>query len=254
MLQVCLNGCENMQKNIDFVAYMPHRESSWGFHIAGKAKKTSEIFDEILEIMRKLFDINKGFIIPTKIEYILLTFSEDPSASGVFEQEELDLIRREIKSDKGISYNEFLSNIHSIETPKDGIKYIRRIELDEGRTKFILKGKDEYIDRNSKGLYAGWRFDEISDRQPEFDPVRIDIFHSSSKGGNQHVESADPAYYEIIFWTYTDIWFEKTETGLANRDRLRNVLKKVYEKFDVYDTLFLSDWFSEKELKEFVFG
>lgn len=68
------------------------------------------------------------------------------------------------------------------------------------------------------------------------------------------MESADTAYYEIIFWTYTDIWFGNTEIGLANRDRLRNVLKKVYEKFDVVDTLFLSDWFSEKELKDVVFG
>ncbi len=172
----------------------------------------------------------------------------------MFELKPLDKIPWEIKSDKGISYHEFLSNIHSIETPKDRIKYIRQIRIDEGKTKFTIKGKDEYIDRNSKGLYAGWRFDEISDRQPEFDPIRIDISHNHLKGKDQHVESVDPAYFEIIFWTYTDIWFENTEIGLANRDRLGNVLKKVYEKFDVCDTLFLSDWFSEKELKEVIFG
>lgn len=233
---------------------MPQRESSWGFHIAGKAKKTSEILDEILEITRKVFDINKGFLIPTKIENGLLTFSEEASPSGVFELKPLNKIPWEIQSNEGISYHKFLADIHSIGAPKDEIKYIRRIEIDEGKTKLVLNGKDEYIDRNSKGLYATWRYDEILDQQPMFDPIRVYISHSSSKGENQHVESTDPAYYEIIFWTYTDIWFEKTEIGLANRNRLRDVLKKVYDSFNVVDTLFLSDWFSEKELKDVVFG
>lgn len=249
-----MNGCNDMQKNIDFVAYMPQKESSWGFHIVGKAKKTSEILDEILEITRKVFDINKGFLIPTKIEDGLLTFSEDCSASGVFGHDPLEKIPMGIKSNKGISYHEFLSNIQNIETPKDGIKYIRRIEIDEGKTKFVLKENDEYIDRNSKGLYVGWRFDKISDRKPTSDPIRIDIFHSSSKGENQHVESTDPAYYQIIFWTETDIWFENTKIGLANRNRLRDVLKEVYDSFNVVDTLFMSDWFSEDKLKDIVFG
>lgn len=243
-----------LQKNVDFVAYRPQDESSWSFTIAGKAKKTSEILDEILEITRKVFDINKGFFIPTKIECVLLTFSDDLSASGVFGLEHLNIIRKEIKSDKGISYHKFLQDIQNIETTKDEIKYLRRIEIDEGKTKFVLKGKDEYVDRNSKGLYAGWRFDEISDRQPTSDPIRIDIYHNYLKGENQHVESADPAYYDIVFWTETDIWFEKTEIGLVNRKRLGNVLKKVYENFDVIHTLFLSDGFSEKELKDVVFG
>lgn len=244
-----------MQKNIDFVAYMPQRESSWTFHIAGKVKKTSEILDEILEITRKVFDISKGFFIPTKIKYDLLFFSDDLSASEVFELiKPSSIIQREMISDKGISYHKFMEEVRSNETFKDKIKYLRRIDIHNVKTKFVLKGKDEYIDRNSKGLYATWGYDEILNEPPTSDPIRIDISHSSSKGGNQHVENADPAYYEIVFWTDTDIWFEKTEIGLANRKRLGNVLKKVYESFDVVDTLFLSDWFSEKELKEVVFG
>ncbi|KCZ72633.1 hypothetical protein ANME2D_01064 [Candidatus Methanoperedens nitroreducens] len=244
-----------MQKNIDFVAYMPQETSSWGFIIAGKARKTSEIFNEILEITRKVFDISKGFFIPTKIEYGLVTFSEDILANRLFEHKikPLGILRRQIQSDKGISYHKFLEEIHSNETFKDKIKYIGDIDIHNGKTKFVLKRKDEYIDRNSKGLYATWGYDEILDEPPTSDPIMIDISHSSLKGENQHVESADPAYYNIVFRTDTDIWFEKTEIGLANRNRLRGVLKKVYENFDVVYTLFLSDWFSEKELKEVVF-
>lgn len=245
----------NMEKNIDFVAYRPQDTSSWGFLIVGKAKKISEISDEILGITKKVFDITKGFFIPTKIKYDMLFFSDDLSASEVFELiKPSSIIQREIVSDTGISHHKFLEEVRSNETFKDKIKYIRRIEIDEGKTKFVLKGKDEYIDRNSKELYAGWRFDEISDRQPTSDPIRIDISHSSLKGENQHVESADPAYYDIVFWTDTDIWFEKTEIGLANRNRLRGALKKVYENFDVVHTLFLSDGFSEKALKDVIFG
>ena len=233
---------------------MPQRESSWTFYIAGKAQKISETFDEILGLTKETFNILNEFTIPTRIEYILLFFSEDASANSVFELNLLNTTPREIKLDKGISCHGFLADIHNIATTKGELKYIRQIRINEGKTKFVLQGKDEYIDRNSKGLYAGWRFDDISDLQPISDPIRIDISHTSLKGENQHVESEDPAYYKIVFWTYTDIWFENTEIGLANRNRLRNVLKKVYDNFDIVDTLFLSDWFSEKELKEVVFG
>jgi hypothetical protein len=245
-----------MQKNFNFIAYTPRKESSWTFYIAGKAKTISEITGEILDITKKILSINEGFFYPTKLEYSLITQSENTPVGNFFKTRINPLARfpREIKSDNGISFQELKNDIQSIETPKDVIRLIRRITID-GKTRFVLDGRDEYIDHNSKGLYVHFSHREIfPDDQISIDPLRIVIYHTSLKDESTSVKIDDPAYYEITFWTYTDMWFEKSSIGLANRNRLRKVLKGVYDSFDVSGTLFMSDGISEKELKEVIFG
>ncbi len=244
-----------MRKNIDFVAYVPRSGSSWTFYLVGKAEKVSEVTDEILDIIKKVLDINNGFFIPTKIEYSLITESEDFTANSLFGTriEPLDRFPREIKSDNGISSYQFKMDVQSIETPKDVVRYIHRIKMD-GKTRFVLDGRDEYIDGKSKGLYAIICDGKVLDEQLSIGPLMIDVQQSSLKDESKSVEIANHAYYKIIFRTYTDMWFEDTQIGLANRSRLRRVLKGVYDSFDVTGTLFMSDHFSEKTLKEVVFG
>jgi hypothetical protein len=254
-----------MLKNIDFVAYVPQYESSWTFTIRGNAIKLSEILNEILDITEKVLDVSKGFFIPTKIEYSLFTYSEDFPANIIFSLSSSNIKRseffeRKVESETGISYKKFSNDVWSIEIPINTVRYIRRIDMHEGKTRFVLEGKDEFIDRHSKGLYAPPDYKEDSslqqvlESQAGMDPLMMDISHSSLKGPNLHVESSNPAYYKIVFRTWTDIWFENTEIGRANRNRLRNTLKRVYNSFDVIDTLFISGGFSEEDLKEVVFG
>lgn len=257
-----------MEKNIDFVAFRPQEDTSWTFYIKGKAKTISEVYHEILGITEKVLEFNEGFFVPTKIEYNVLTYSEDLPANRLFafadrlcgfKIKPLDRIHRDLESDMGISYHELEMDVQSIETPKDVVREIRRIEID-GKTKFVLKGRDGYIDMGSKGLYASDNYkkvislQEVLDSQTGMNPLTIDIYHDSLKGHNEYVNLADPAYYQIVFRANTDMWFENTEIGLANRNRLRNVLRKVYDNFDVVFTLFLSDRFSEERLKDVVFG
>lgn len=252
-----------MEKNVDSVVYNPQDESSWTFYIKGKARTISEAYHEIIGMTEKVLGFSEGFFVPTKIEYNVLTYSEDLPANRIFsfadrlcgfEIKPLDRIHRDLESNKEISYHEFEMDIQSIGTSEDVVREIRRIELD-GKTKFVLKGGDEYVDCNSKGLYVAWTYDdEVSDERPGLNPLNITISHESLKGHSEHVNLTDPAYYRIVFRTYTNMWFENTEIGFANRNRLRNVLRKVYDNFDVAFTLFLSDRFSEERLKDVVFG
>jgi hypothetical protein len=258
---VCLPGLDNMRENIDFVAFAPQSDTSWSFYIAGKARKISEVTEEILDITKKVLDTNKGFFLPTKIEYVLTTESEDFPAYRLFsfaerlcgtKIEPLNRFPREVKSDDGISYDQLKKDVQSIENPKNVIRYIRKITMD-GKTRFVLEGRDEYINGKSKGLYAIIRDDKVLDKQVGTSPLRMSIEQTTSTYERKDLEITDPAYYQIRFRTYTDIWFENTPIGLANRGTLRKVLRGIYDGFDVIGLLFMSDHFSERELKEVVF-
>lgn len=56
-----------MEKNVDFVAYEPNLDSSWIFHLAGKARTISEEYNEILEIIKKIFLFSEDFLYQRKL-------------------------------------------------------------------------------------------------------------------------------------------------------------------------------------------
>ncbi|ETA67554.1 hypothetical protein MettiDRAFT_0981 [Methanolobus tindarius DSM 2278] len=222
------------------------------------------IIDEILAITEKVLEAGKDFFIPTMIEYNLRTYSKDFPANDVFSSSEvhtkcLNFLERKLESEEGLSFQDFKEDVQSVKSLDLVGGEIRRIEI-SGKTRFNLKGKDMYIDCSSTGLYAYPNYEEVLSPQqvvdslPSSNPFEITISHDGLKNKNQHVESSDPAFYKILFWTWTNIWFEGTEIGLTNRNRLRNFLRKMYENFDVVFTSHIADRYSEEQLNDIVFG
>lgn len=259
-----MTGRDIIIPNIDFLAYTPQYESRWNFFIRGKTRKASGIIDEILDVTEKVLEAGKDFFIPTMIEYNLLTYSEDFPANDVFSSSDayikhLKYLKRKLESEEGLSFQEFTEDVRSIRPSKNVGGDIRRMEI-SGKTRFNLKGKDVYIDCSSKGLYVDPDYEEalspqrVMDSLPLSNPFYITLFHYSSKEGGQYLKSSDPTYYHIVFWTWTNIWFEDTEIGLTNRNRLRNFLRKMYENFDVVFTSHIADRYSEERLNDIVFG
>ena len=198
-------------------------------------------------LIMKVFDILHEFYTPTKIEYSLLTFSKDVASGETFDFRPSGGTSRTIQSTEGISFQKLMEDIENINLPQDGIKNIRIIDIVSGKTNVFLNGKDSYIDRNSRDLYKCWDYDKIYNGCPTSDLFSINIHHTTPR------KSVD-TIYEIIFWTHTDIWFEDTEIGLINRNRLRDIFKMLYDTFDVVDTFFDSSMFDDTKMKNIVFG
>ncbi|ETA67551.1 hypothetical protein MettiDRAFT_0978 [Methanolobus tindarius DSM 2278] len=226
--------------------------------------KISEFVDEMLDVVGKVLDGGKGFFIPTTVEYSLLTYSEDFPVNTAFSSSEasvnhLEYLERKIESEEGIFFQDLKEDVQNFKTSDIVGADIRRIEI-SGKTRFNLKEKDMYIDCSSKGLYADPDYKEVlspqqvRDSLPLSNSFYISIFHDGLKSENQHVEISDPAYYKVVFWTWTNMWFEDTEIGLTNRNRLRNFLRKMYENFDVVFTSHIADRYSEEQLNDIVFG
>ena len=243
-----------MDKNIDFVAYFPQKMSIWRFVVAGKARQLSEVYDETLAVSKTVLDACEGFFIPTEADYSLRIYPEDMPANGYYLQhiQPLHLERKDIQLKNGIVYTDLIKDIQSAETGKDIVKNIGQLRFLAGKTKFILKANEKYLDRHSE-LYLTWDYDEVSSEPPSDDPILLEIQQSMSKDRGESVTITDHAYYDIVFRTFTDIWFENTEIGVLNRDRLRHVFKTILEKYEVVDTSFFSDWFSEEKLKNIAF-
>lgn len=242
-----------MKENVDFVVFVPQKVSSWEFYIKGKSMKLSEVLDETIDIVKKTFEANQDFLIPTKIKYILTIEPKDGPANIIYTEQwsnikSLESFDRELASEQGVTFEEFRDDIQNIKSPRGAVKRLRRVDI-HGKTRFILEGQDVYIDEHSpKDLYACWDGENVTNGKTD-DPLFIYITRYST-----NVELYDPAYYRIVIRVYTDIWFEDSEIGLANRNRLRNVFRKIYDSFDVGGTLFLSDRYSEDELKNVVLG
>lgn len=242
-----------MKKNVDFVAYMPQRESSWGFIIKGNAHELSEVYYETLDITKILFNIINDFFIPTNIEY-RGNESKNMSLNDYFNYfknnyKSIKFFDKKIIFESGITYEEFLKDINNIKFSNDRVIIINRIGI-SGKTKFILMNNDIYIDNHtSRELYAGWDDEEGLLVGSTFDPLTINIFHSSTKDKNSNT-----AYYDIVFRSYTDMWFERSEFGLANRNRLRSVFNSIYNNFNVTDLYLHGNMLPDDWLKNVVFG
>jgi hypothetical protein len=224
-----------MEENVDYVLYTPSLDSNWSFHISGKAKKISDEYIEILDIVKKIFIINEDFFIPTKIRYTVAVFNNDgPVNSTIIHPRTIKpsaVFARDIKSENGFSFNDFYNDVFSIQVPENSVKYIWMIEM-EGKVKFFFKGHDLFIDENSPTyLYRHPRLDG-----PCGNPMTIRVKHSGLKVGNRYIDITDHAFYNIVYWAETDIWYENTEYGIKNKERLLNVFNKIKENYKVIDT------------------
>ena len=252
-----------MQKNIDYVNYDLKVDTSIGFNIIGKAMNASEEFDELLVITKKMFEIIRGFYMPTEIRYSLDVYSEDVSVyslvnikQGKSNVKPLEEIIRVVQTDNGISWENLIKDIQKNDAGIK-VKTIGVFGFNKGKTRFILKDKDVYIDRNSNDLYGIWKNGVFLDIPNKSDPINMSITQSTFKcRGSKRVESSDPAHYEIAFDDiYTDMWFLdmwSSEIGIANQNMFKKVLKEIYDSFNVDYTFFYSDIYSGDWLKDII--
>lgn len=239
-----------MEENVDFVSFSGGDNSYWSFFIRGDARKISEEYSEILNITKKLMDITAGFFKPQEIDYAIEFFPEDinPYYIVVNKKMHSERVLRQIRSEGELYFGDIAEDVQKVNIA-DRQRYISGFYFD-GKTRFVLNGRDEYIDNRSKGLYALYDNYQVIDPDPQTDPspLSMKIVQSNLRDVDEKVTIADPAYYEIFFESYTNMWFVDTEIGHANREKLKSIFTGIKGNFNVVDTAFLSDHFTDSVL------
>lgn len=243
-----------MNTNEDFIHCLPFMDTLCQFIIKGKAMKASEEFDELVSIIGKFLEITDGFFKPNDAVYHIALYSEDVSVYSLLTyydsnstiKPSMELIRR-IKSFDGFTFEDFVNDAKCGQTTR-GVRGLPGIHL-SGETKFILNSSgqeiDQYIGVNSN-LYREVQDNKANEKPPRQNPLEFDIEQFLSKDSpdgidTPAVESTDPAYYQIRLDLYTDIWFTDSDVGRKNLDRLKKVIKDIYESYPVVYTLYGSE-------------
>lgn len=242
-----------MRKNKDVVAYVPSLDCHWMFDVPLTGPRVSDMHAELLQLFEQVFYVVDGWLQPQNAEYTLLHYDEDISANKFFQSEHSSGSIEEIHLDSSDPTQSFLTKLGDT-TSHDRTEVISRFIVNQAATKIKLDKRDEYVDMKSTESYVWWLSDGPIDRQPTSDPIEVHVrLRRPTTSGN-------PPVARIIFESYTDIWFEETDIGEVNRQRLAGVLRHLAAVLDQTGAWFHSNQYGEDRLEQlglddtFVFG
>ncbi|WP_132061021.1 hypothetical protein [Halorussus amylolyticus] len=218
-------------KNESFVANRVDIDTAWVFKTVSDAEPSANI-EEAVSLVNDLLASFDGFVCPTNTEYVL--WIPEPDSDGDVP------VTGKIESPNGLTAAEITTELR--EYTDGGTGTFRRLTINGNRTRIDLKDGEHLIDATSD-RYRQWTGEEVIDQSPVEDVFRIDVFYNDSSDDRCN-------YYQIAVWTYTDIWFEDTELGERNRERLAVALDRLVDALDVICVDFESRVISEHSLKQ----
>lgn len=234
-------------KNHSFVAIDPQLECSWKYVLPAKSEYASGTVREMPSISLQVFELIEDFVHPLHMTHAIGTSSTNYQTATLFDSgtaTSLDVSRESIRDDTGISYSDFAQRINKYQVDKGRTKVLTLIILDKTRAKIRLKDGDHYISRSSKEAKI-WR-NKVVQGDLMNDPLSIELRFNRPRG------KSSEACYLLTVSTATDIWFEDTEFGRTNRERLSRLLRGLYENLEVLNVEVDSNRFEEAELQALV--
>lgn len=218
------------KKNESFVANRVDTGTKWIFTTLSDADPTANV-EESLSLVAQLFAAFDGLVYPTTAEYVLFV----PESN----LDEYVSVTGELESVTGLTAEDVADEFLNRSDSERGT--FRRLTINQNKTRIELEDGEHLIDVSSD-RYRPWTGDERVEQPPAEDVFRIDVFYDDGS-------STKSSYYEIVIWTYTDIWFEDTEIGARNRERLATALGQFYDAVDAESVDFESRLVSKDSLQ-----
>lgn len=182
----------------------------WRFRVPVAATTNQERFEEMLSVVETLFEAFDPLLTPTLVEYQLSPYGEGDTND----------IDDSLVDSEGISFDRFSEVVSSHGDGSDyrlspvGFQGPITVRLTDGDYE-ISPESDQY--RGSDDIYS-----------PSEPPISVSITQIS------FLLPGDEYEYVIEILTHTNVWFEETEYGAVNRERLVDVLSTVEESLDPY--------------------
>lgn len=230
-------------RNRDHVAIYTSRETLyWAFVIPSEATTCSEQAAEMVDRCTELFESFRDFVRPRELTYPIHVFPDGHTLPASAKSgERVDTLERHLRNEDGITAEEFLD---STKTEQSGARWIPIVEFDRLAVKVHLTAGEVYADREHHCVeYAAG---EPLDRAPTWDPLKVSLAHHP----NQSHPSIDTDFVtSVTLAPRTDIWFEDTDIGAANRRELTAFFERVEQTLPVATVDRTSDWYPIEDLK-----
>jgi hypothetical protein len=213
-------------KNSDVVALQTDRQGTWIFDISSEADTVSEGLDESLSIYNTLTETFVDFVVPTEVTVTLKSFSGGMSMDSVIEAsmagDEVENSKIDFLEPDDVSTSDIRSEIpESTELSH----FIPKITIDNAKVHCRLAGEDVYADKETHS--ARYHGDDLLENKPSSrGPLHFLVLYVKPPDRGDILVN-------LYISTRSDIWFEDTEIGRVNRDRLRGLLRRIDESLPV---------------------
>lgn len=237
--------------NRDFVGIHLDAGGTWSFGIPIEIERISESFNRFEGVARKLFGAFEGFIRPTELEYSVQTYSRDGPIgliNPINEQVDMEMLsveRNTIVDESGLTADDL--PFESYTNQREGVRCIGDIESTRTQTRLTLNDYDGWIDRTTDQYAKSARLNTVYDEQAKHDLIGIQLYHMLSSACTDDRSTE----FVISIASPSDIWFEETPVGRANRRRLEAFFERLFERFDIVDTSVTSRGKNQK-LRDFL--
>lgn len=225
---------DNFAKNETHVVYDPNLSCYWSFYFPAESQTFSEQFTESVDIMKRLYSIYESFAEPTQATLESRGYEDDRLVSDRDQDRNLqswiDETDLRVRSSTSLEWTDIQTQFSSIPSINEGITTLRRAGL-TGRFEVNLHS-ERYIGRDSD-RYVTWSEGERYDTDPQHDPVTVKLQFN-------RIEGLEP--YHIMVETHTDLWFESTQLGRTNRERLQTFLHRIDKEFQISEIRHESNW------------
>jgi hypothetical protein len=215
-------------KNEGIVAVKSDIQAVWEYNLPMNATTVSESRTEFLDICERVFACFDDFFRPTQASIHRESFSPNTSIEYPLDPDRDSSDEKshvlKISEANGLT----AADIYAAANPNQSeYSLVRRININEGEIKIRLAEGDVWADQDTHT--ARFTTDGIDlDAGLGTDPLQIHfyILNSSYRSAIETDRSIC-----ISVYTWTDIWFEDTQIGAVNRDRLRVLLECIHNQF-----------------------
>lgn len=229
-------------RNERYVAATPN-EYTWTLRVRGTAETPQTQFEESLAFLDIVWERLNGFIIPTSVEYVLQYADTDTEFNGRPMSDSLTAVTDTIRDELGVTHAQLVDSIQAHISSGGSSAWLTRVTIEKNRTAVSLGGDEFLLEAESEQYRRpGETADEDDSTNPGQDLFKIELF------------SLDPfskssSDYEVVVWTFTDLWFDDTESAQMNRDRLAAMLSGLTKDLPTVDVEFNSDTLSAETLQ-----
>lgn len=228
------------EKNQTHLAIDPDDSHSWSFVVPSDAETAEEQFEEMTEFAADVLDAGGDFLRPREVVATRRSYAEKyefPFGEVLPQGTE----RVPVESEGTVTSDDLDADALREDPPE----LLIRVSSERTEVEVELADGTRYLDRSEDCV--PYRDGEAQDWEPNDDPLEFKITHSSN---GEAVDGEATHIYSVSVTAHGTIWFESSELGDANRERLSAYLQRLDDVLDPEVVRRSSKRFSESELAD----
>lgn len=228
------------EKNQTHVAIDPDQATSWSFIVPSDAETADDQFEEAAALAREVLDASEEFLRPQRLVATRRAFGEEhefPFEKVVPQATD----RVPIEPEGTVAPDDVDADDLDVDLPA----LLLKVESDRTEVQVELADGTRYLDRTED--VVPYRDGEAQDREPNRDPLSVSVSHAEA---GSRLDTDAEHIYNVSVSPHATIWFESSELGEANRERLVAYLERLDDALDSIHVRRTSNRYEESELSE----